>query len=331
MLHEVPSDPKPRQDPTVSPGDSWGYSFSGPMAGAAASAAVLAGRILLLRILELPCLLMVDEGEQGLAAATTRKHMDHVRTKWEGEIIYVRGQVAAYQRKRLIEQKVPFVVPGNQLYLPMLGIDLREHFRRMRQTPPTLSPATQVVVLHALLRGDDRARTPAALAKQLGYTKMTMTRAFNELEAADLADAGVRGRQRCLMFKDRRQDLWQKALPLLRSPVKQRQHVRATAQNRIGPIAGLSALARYTMLAAPPISTLAVSRQRWKALQQRDDFAKAVADDPESEEVEVWSYAPELLSGGKIVDRLSLFLSLRENEDERVEAAMEELMEGMSW
>lgn len=283
------------------------------------------------KLLELACLLMVDQGEEGLAAATIRKHMDHVRPKWDSEIIYVRGQVAAYQRKRLIEQKVPFVVPGNQLYLPMLAIDLREHFHRLRHTSPALSPATQVVVLHALLRGDDRCHTPAALAKELGYTKMTMSRVFNELEAEDLAEIAMRGRQRSLVFKNGRQDLWNKALPLLRSPVKRRQHVCVTFQNGVGPTAGLSALARYTMLAAPPISTIAISAQRWKRLQQQDDFTRAAVDDPGSQEVEVWSYDPGLLSDGKIVDRLSLFLSLRENEDERVEAAMKEMMEGMSW
>ncbi len=29
-----------------------------------------------------------------------------------------------------IAQKVPFIVPGNQLYLPDLGLDLREYFRQ---------------------------------------------------------------------------------------------------------------------------------------------------------------------------------------------------------
>jgi hypothetical protein len=217
------------------------------------------------------------------------------------------------------------------MYLPMLGIDLREHFPQLRQTSSTLSPATQVVVLHALLGSDNRVHTPAELAERLGYTKMTMTRAFNELDAEDLADVSMQGRHRCLTFKGTRQDLWKKALPLLRSPMKQRRHIRLAARNHVGPIAGLSALARYSMLAAPSTPTVATSLDRWKALQQRDDLTEAAAGDPESQEVELWSYDPELFSSLSIVDRLSLFLSLRENEDERVEAAMEEMMEAVSW
>ena len=282
-------------------------------------------------ILGLRCLLMADHSDKGLAPATIRKHMEHLHSKWEGEIIYVRAQMDAYRRRGLIEQKVSFIVPGNQLYLPVLGIDLREHFRRLRRISPTLSPSSQVILLRTLLRGEGLVHTTAELTEQLGYTKMTMSRAFNELEAEDLADISMQGRQRCLRFKVSRKDLWHKALPLLRSPVKRRQHVRLTSMNRVGPVAGLSALAKYTMLAAPSIPTVATSARRWKAFQERDDFVKTTADDPESHELELWSYDPSLLCDGKIVDRLSLFLSLRDNKDERVEVAVEEMMEAVLW
>jgi DNA-binding MarR family transcriptional regulator len=282
-------------------------------------------------ILSMPCVLMTDRGEGDPSAATVRKHMNQVRAKWDGEMIYVRGQVAAYQRRRLIEQKVPFIVPGNQMYLPMLGIDLREHFRQLRQIAPTLSPATQAVVLNALLHGDDLVFTPAALAERLAYTKMTMTRAFNELETEDLAEVSMQGRQRYLRFKGSRQELWQKTLPLLRNPAKQHQYVRSTDQKRFGTSAGLSALARYSMLAAPSIQVIAVSLTQWKTIYKESNIVKAAADDPESLEVQVWSYDPELFSSDGMVDRLSLFLSLKDNGDERVEAALEEMMEAMAW
>jgi hypothetical protein len=123
--------------------------------------------------------------------------MDQVQPKWEGELIYVREQVASHQRKRLIEQRIPFIVPGNQLYLPMLGIDLREHFRKQRQRPLKFKPATQALVLHLLLHHDDTPRTPVELAERLGYTKMTMSRALDELEAEQLCEVTREGRELC--------------------------------------------------------------------------------------------------------------------------------------
>jgi len=52
--------------------------------------------------------------------------MDVIQTKQKDDVVYVRTRMTAFNRKRLIEQKVPFIVPGNQMYLPTLAIDLRE-------------------------------------------------------------------------------------------------------------------------------------------------------------------------------------------------------------
>jgi len=35
--------------------------------------------------------------------------------------------------------------------------------------------------------------------------------------------------------------------------------------------------------------------------------------------------------GAKVVDRLSLYLLLKESQNERVEAALEEMMKGLQW
>lgn len=71
----------------------------------------------------------------------------------EHPTIYVTDALASYERKRLIEQKVPFIVPGNQLYLPELGIDLREYFRqRAGSAESPLSPSAQALLITALLR-----------------------------------------------------------------------------------------------------------------------------------------------------------------------------------
>ena len=47
--------------------------------------------------------------------------------------------------------------------------------------------------------------------------------------------------------------------------------------------------------------------------------------------MEAWTYPPRAVLDGPVVDRLSLFLSLRGTTDERVEAALGELLAGMKW
>src|SRR5580658_8104203 len=102
-------------------------------------------------LLGLHALLVIDTNPEEQSPAMVRKHLDMLQPKQHTDLIYVRARVTGYNRKRLIEQKVPFIVPGNQMYLPMLAIDLREHFRRTRSALPAFSPATQAVVIYALL------------------------------------------------------------------------------------------------------------------------------------------------------------------------------------
>jgi len=257
--------------------------------------------------------------------------MDMLQARQQADLIYVRAQVTAYNRKRLIEQKVQFIVPGNQMYLPMLAIDLREHFRRIRKETPTFSPSTQVVVLHALLRDAGHVLIPAEMAPRLGYSAMTMTRAFDELETANLAEVTVRGRERCLHFIGGRKELWGNALPFLRSPVSKRLFIRRTKEAEGAIRAGLTALAHFSMLAPPEYTIYALSREDWKVLRQRHKTIEVPAQDPDASEIEVWWYPPALFAEDGNVDRLSLYLSLKEDRDERTETALEEMMEKFKW
>jgi DNA-binding MarR family transcriptional regulator len=282
-------------------------------------------------LLGLHALLVIDTNSEEQSPATVRKHMDMLQTKQHADLIYVRAQMTAYNRKRLIEQKVPFIVPGNQMYLPMLAIDLREHFRRIHEELPTFSPSTQVVVLYALLRDAGQVLIPTEMAPLLGYSAMTMTRAFDELETASLAEVTVRGRQRCLRFNGERREIWEKAQTFLRSPVNKRLFIRRIEGAEGAIRAGLTALAHCSMLAAPAYTAYALSREDWKTLRERHKITEVPAQDPDASEIEVWWYPPALFAEGDIVDPLSLYLSLKADHDERTETALEEMMEKFKW
>jgi len=282
-------------------------------------------------LLGLRALLVIDANPEEQSPATVRKHLDMLQTKQPAELIYVRARVTAYNRKRLIEQKVPFIVPGNQMYLPMLAIDLREHFRRIREEAPTFSPSTQVVVLHAMLRDAGQVLIPSEMAPLLGYSAMTMTRAFDELETAKLAEVTVRGRERCLRFIGDRREIWEKAQPFLRNPVSKRLFIRRINGAEGATRAGLTALAHYSMLAPPAYTTYALSREEWKTLRQQHKIIEVPVQDPDVSEIEVWWYSPARFAEHGMVDQLSLYLSLKADHDERTETALEEMMEKIEW
>jgi len=289
-------------------------------------------RFLKIGILGIECLLMIDAGEEEQTAAIIGKQLDQVRTRYNSKVVvYVRRAVTSYKRKRLIEQKIPFIVPGNQMYLPMLGIDLREHMKRLREKKPVFSPSTQALILHVLWRKETGPLAPAEIANHLGYSAMTMTRAFDELETEDIGEHSVMGKERHVHFPDSRKLLWEKALPYLTSPVRKHLYVESPMQIVKGCLAGLSALASYTMLAEPKIPVYAIPAREWKVwLQQRVIF-ELISPEPGSFEIELWKYAPAQFANKERVDRLSLYLSLRDSANERIQSALDALLGGMEW
>jgi hypothetical protein len=66
-------------------------------------------------LLDRACILMVSRANEEDTPATLRKHMEQVQSRWGKPCIYIRKAITPYNRKRLIEHHVPFVVPGNQM------------------------------------------------------------------------------------------------------------------------------------------------------------------------------------------------------------------------
>jgi DNA-binding MarR family transcriptional regulator len=277
------------------------------------------------------CLLMVPRDQEEKTPATIRKHMTQVQDKWDSEVVFVHTAVSSHNRKRLIEQKAPFVIPGNQMYLPMVGIDLREHFRKFRESRPAFSPSTQVLLLHAIYTKENEMLTPSEMAPRLGYAAMTMSRAFDELEQASIGKHSVKGKERCLGFTENGKDLWDKALPFFRTPVKKRFHLLTVQKKENLTRAGLTALAYYSRLAESRNPVYAVDLNGWKMYCMQNTITELKMPEPESTEIELWSYSPALYASNGLVDRLSLYLSLKEITDERVETALQEMMENAKW
>jgi len=283
-------------------------------------------------LLSQPWLVMAVRAEEKATPATIRKHIGQLQKKWEHEVLYLTSTLSTYNRKRLIEQKIAFVVPGNQMYLPTLGIDLREYIRNLRTTKKKkFSPSTQIVLLALLYDWPGEGVTPSQLAERLGYTSMTMTRAFDEIEAAGLAAVSMEWRERVLRFTEDKKSVWEKSLKQLRSPVSKQFKVHGMSSYDSFFYSGESALARFSMLAEPPYPVVAVSNEQWKAMLLNTAVTVLPMFEPGATEIEVWKYPPELFARGGRVDPLSLYLSLSDTKDERIELALDTLMEEFPW
>ncbi|NOY69067.1 MAG: MarR family transcriptional regulator [Deltaproteobacteria bacterium] len=266
-----------------------------------------------------------------LTPAAIRKHMTHVNNKLDLQPVFLCETLTASNRKRLIEYKIPFIIPDNQLYLPDMAIDLREHFIKARSKPMVFGPATQAVLLYIIAQKVTGPVTPKKLAAKLGYSKMSMSRSIGLIEAAKLGETEIDGKNRLVHFDKDSRDLWGKALPYLKTPIKKIGWLKSVNDTAPFHKAGESALAHFSMLTPPKQPVYAIGFNHWKQIKDRLDISKF--PDEAACKLEIWSYAPAILAKDNvnIVDPFSLYLSLKDMTDERIESALEEMLGAIEW
>jgi DNA-binding MarR family transcriptional regulator len=275
--------------------------------------------------------LLVPRADKEISPATVRKHIDMVKERLHEEVVFICPLVSSYNRRRLIEYKVPFVVPGNQMYLPDLMIDLREHFLSEQKTKSKFSPSTQAVILSILYHFRMQPFIPSQLAKKLGYSNMAMTRSFDEIESAGLGRINLEGRQRWLRIQTDRRPFWEKTLPYLKTPVRQTIWLGMMPDQLRQVQAGQTALSHYSMLAPSKYVTFAVEKKDWDSYRRQHDIEELKFKEDADFQLQIWSYPPGLFAEEGIADKFSLYLSLNENPDERIQAALEAMMETIAW
>ena len=281
-------------------------------------------------------LLCMDLAEQ--TPALIEKNFMQLSTKTRDALVYVRKSITSYDRKRLIERKIPFVIPGNQMYLPFVGIDLRERYTDNRiRSEIAFSPAAQYLTLYLLGRPAPMEMNQSNAARLLGYQNMTMVRAFREIESAGIGSTEKVGKEKYLRILETRRTVWERIEPRLHTPVKRRVYVRGLDQQTINElnlaIAGESALARVSMLNEPRVPVWAIQSKTWQS--KKGGLLRKLQEIPYAEvgsaEIELWRY-PVLMPGqNESVDPLSLYLSLRDRTDERLQDAISKLLEKTLW
>ena len=233
---------------------------------------------------------------------TMAKHRDALEAALGTPVAFALEGATGYRVGRMLEAGLPFIAPDKQVYLPFLGIALssgRSHARDRRQTDVgTFSPQAQRLALMALYGDLDGASVTQA-AGLLGAAKMTASRAFDELAAADPSIVAAEGRRRVLRPGRDKMAMWRRLEPRMSSPVA-REH-------RLG----------------------RVPDAEERALELAADARDTGLDEPEDPAcvVQVLRYEP-VPAPGCAVDPLSAVLSLPadERDDPRVAGEIENVL-----
>ena len=161
------------------------------------------------------------------------------------------------------------------------------------------------------------------LQSRIPYNYLAVSRAVGELERKQLLQARKDWKIKLIYSSMSRKELWSKALPYFMSPVK-----KIVYSNEVGRgsfyIGGISALSHYSFLNADDQTTLAI----WDRDYVSGNYSFAEWEEAYFKyKIEIWKYSPEMKIGQQeYVDRLSLYLSLREDKDPRVEKELENII-----
>lgn len=249
-----------------------------------------------------------------------KKHISRIQKAELLPVAIELPTINRYRRDALIAARIPFVVPAKQLYLPFLGAVLQERFTTEAPETDQLQPSAQVFFFYYLFKKQPRLYTSQAVS-DLGYSAMTITRAVKQLVQTGLFQEEKDGVQKVLVGKWGREELFEKARPMLIDPIRKRVYVEKTAITEKYCIAGDDALAQRSMINPARLHCYAIDG---KAQPKGTD---TLIDAETQVEVQIWKYDPWVLGAGGVVDPLSLAVAYQDNGDERVEEAVEEMLE----
>lgn len=222
-----------------------------------------------------------------------------------------------YERDRLVAQGVYFIVGNKFAYLPTLFAN-----RRLSNDVvggKELLPSAQYILLFHLQFHSLNDKTFRDLEKIMPYKYATISKAVQQLKAKGLVETTKVGRSdNLLKFDSDPRSLWEKAQPYLTSPVK--KVVYLPNEINEGEIGGVSALSHYTMLAPEKAPTRVFTKFEHKLTSTYEDIQR----------IEIWKYPPIIKEEG-YVDKISLYLSLKDDKDPRVEKELEIMINQIPW
>lgn len=254
--------------------------------------------------------------------AILKKHISRIQEVVDLPCVLVIKELTYRQKEYLIREKIPFVVDGKQIYLPFMAVYLQEQCTGERVQHKGILPSAQMLLLYFIYKGAQEMSTSQA-AKDLGLTPTSISRASKQLQEMGLVRIKKSGVQRILLSADSPQELFSKAKDKLLNPVKKRVYIPRELAGFDLLESGYSALSEYSMLNAPKVKCYATdSISQWK-----DVMTNRLQDSQTQVAVEMWRYDPGKLSDGNVVDELSLALAMKDDPDERVEEAVEEMID----
>ena len=259
------------------------------------------------------------------------KDLHFIESKTQYSCVFAFKSISSYMIKRFLKDKIAFVIEDNQLSIPFLALKLRMvlHEKRMINSIERFTPLNQLVYLY-LLYSEEKVFSINDLSNKLNISVMSILRAMNNFENLGLvySDIGGATNRKKIYYKIEQEKFYEVGKRDLNNPVKKVLYVSNIPENIKIFKSDLTALSKKTMLAE--------TKRKIYAIYQNEEILKSylvseeIAKDNNLPIIQLMKYDISLLTNDDCVDPITLIESLKDN-DERIEMAISELMEGYKW
>ena len=263
--------------------------------------------------------------EPELTIAAMKKQQKKYEEALQCPIAYEMALNSVSMKNALVKNGVPFVdLPGN-VFLPFMGIVLRDIYRKQLVKADKMMPATQMVFLELLYMEDEESALKSEVAKKLNLTKTSITRATAQLEEMGLIQQVKSGTEISIKRNHPRKEYYEKAVAYLINPVQKVITIMRYEATFESLSAGETALSQVSELNPPRIEERAI--YKGEVIDQLEIVDARYEDLDACLNVQLWKYNPSYFAKEGRVDPVSLACTFKGNEDERIEMSIEELLE----
>lgn len=245
-------------------------------------------------------------------------------------VVFILESAPSYERQRLMDKDVFFIMGNKFANLPMLVAN-----ERMRTSKPTkkLTPVAQYILLYHLQVESLEGLSAKDMINKIPYSYESITLGITCLCDMELCEKVASGQKnKIIHFLDKGKNLWDKAKDCLIDPVDKNIFCDALNSEINFPKCNINALAHYTWLNPDETAMIMMNKKELQnlisenALLGMNEFDGNVM-------IEIWKYPIVSLINEKNewVDKLSLALSLKSDKDPRVEGEVERLINEIQW
>ena len=235
-----------------------------------------------------------------LTPAKLQNHMQLFTAKLGMPSIVVMDDIPSYNIQRLIVQRINFIITGKQMFAPSLLLDLRKMPKPNKDIKEDIPPFAQCLILYNI-EVEILCHTINEIMDIFNVSYSTANRAARWLQSKNLT-ISLKGKAKRLQFAKQGRDLWEASIIYLTTPIE-----KVVYTNTIPSKALSTTIFNDYEIEPIEANCYAVCK---------DDLKDITVSETGRFKIEVWKYNPVILAGlKKHVDKLSLYLSIRNKED----------------